>query len=118
MWGHHITEAPINPEHQKRFLAVPVKSSTDANRTIGVLRYACPSSGKELTVADLVLFYEITALISAVIGLNAGLTRVFRGTHIAQEKDGLRRTYDFEAFLAFAVRSLRSPVRCISTFAV
>ena len=113
MWGHHIAEAPIGPGRAKRYIAVPVRSSADSKRTIGVLRYACPSAGKELSDADLVLLRELAELISATLGLGAATTRAFRGSHIALHKDHLRRTYDFRAFLAFLTKSLRSSIASV-----
>jgi len=112
-WGHHVSEAPIDPMRPKRYIAVPVRSSADAERTIGVLRYACPSAGKELSDTDLVLLREIAELISAILGLEAATTRAFRGAQIADHKDYLRRTYDFGSFLAFLAKSLRSSIASV-----
>lgn len=112
-WGHHISEAPIDPARPKRYIGVPVPSSADAERTIGVLRYACPSAGKELSDVDLVLLREVAELISAILGLEAATTRAFRGAQIAYHKDRLSRTYDFGAFLAFIAQSLRSSIASV-----
>ena len=110
IWGRHISEAPTDPQKPKRYIAVPVKSSTDSSKTIGVLRYACPCAGKELDEGDLYFLSELAQLISATLGLDAVTIGVFRGSHLPHEADHLRRTYDFGAFLRFIAISLRSNI--------
>jgi hypothetical protein len=109
-WGHHISEAPIDPERPKRFIAVPVRSSADASTTIGVLRYACPTTGKELSDADLAVLTELASLIAAVIGIDSVIVRASRGAQLTSAKDRLSRTYNFQQFLNFLARSLRSNI--------
>jgi len=113
IWGRHISEAPSDPDKPKRYVGVPVKSSIDGERTIGVLRYACPCAGTELAEADLILLKELSHVISATLGLEAATTRAFRESHLAHEKDHLRRTYDFAAFLRFVAVSLRSSIASV-----
>jgi hypothetical protein len=61
IWGRHIAEAPSDPNRPKRFIAVPIQSCADTKKTIGVLRYACPCSGRELSESDLVFLQIISA---------------------------------------------------------
>jgi hypothetical protein len=49
VWGHHVSETPSDPAKPKRYIAVPVKSTAEPKKTIGVLRYACLSRGRELS---------------------------------------------------------------------
>lgn len=110
IWGRHISEAPQDPGKRKRYVAVPVRSTVDRSRTIGVLRYACPCSGKELTDPDLALMTELADLISASLAIDAAATRAARNYLLPLEIDHLRRTYDFGAFLEFIAKSLRSNI--------
>jgi hypothetical protein len=113
IWGRHIAEAPSDPNRPKRFIAVPIQSCADTKKTIGVLRYACPCSGRELSESDLVFLQEISNLISATLGLQAAATRAIRGSEVALRKDHLRRTYNFGAFLDFLANSLRSNIASV-----
>ena len=110
MWGRHISEAPQDPDKPKRYLAVPLRSTADRSRTIGVVRYACPCTGKELTDADLAFITELADLVSASMALEAAATRASRNYLLPLEIDHLRRTYDFGVFLEFVAKSLRSNI--------
>ena len=113
VWGRHISEAPSDPGKPKRYMAVPVRSRTDSARTIGVLRYACPCSGKELGDSDLALLSQLSEVLSAILGLEAATTRAFRESHLAHEQDHLRRTYDFGSYLRYLAKSLRSSIASV-----
>ncbi len=113
IWGRHIAEAPSDPNRPKRYIAVPILSCADTHKTIGVLRYSCPCSGRELSESDLVFLQEISNLISSTLGLQAAATRATRGSHIALRKDHLRRTYNFGAYLDFLANSLRSNIASV-----
>jgi len=113
VWGRHISEAPSNPGKPKRYIAVPVKSSVEPSRTIGVLRYACPCTGRELADADLVLMREMAGLIGGVLGMAGAAIRASRRDLLPFHRDHLRRTYDFGGFLGFVTRSLRSSISSV-----
>ena len=113
IWGHHICETASDPTKPDRYIAVPVKSSADTSRTVGVLRYACPCTGRELSDADLFLLRDLSDLISASLGLDATFTRALRGSHITERQEHLRRTYNLGEFLEFLARSLRSNIASV-----
>ncbi len=112
-WGHHVCDFPYDPARPNRYVAVPVKSTADTTKTIGVLRYVCSCSGKELSDADLCLMRELADLISASLGLDATITRALRGSHITERKENLRRSYNFGEYLEFVAHSLRSSIASI-----
>jgi hypothetical protein len=113
IWGHHVSEAPSDPARPKRYIAVPVKSTADPNRTIGVLRYACSGRGRELSDADLLLLKEIADLVSAGLGLDATVTRALRWSRIGEQTERLRSSYDFGEFLEFLAKSLGSSIASV-----
>lgn len=109
-WGHRMSEAPSDPARPKRYLGVPVKSVVSPDITIGVLRYACPLEGAELTVNDLAFLEEIATIIGALLNLEPTKVRALREADLPHQTDNLKRNGNLDDFLSFMSWSLRSQI--------
>lgn len=112
-WGHRISEflRPNNAQGwSKRFMAVPIKSIIDTNKTIGVLRYCCPLKSKELTQLDLLVFESVAELISTLKNIKQVRILCNRDNELEKEQLSFQQSGDFSSFLAFIAYALRSRI--------
>ena len=109
-WGRRMSEAPNDPTRPKRYLGVPVKSVDSPELTIGVLRYACPLEGAELTVNDLAFLEEISSILSALLHLECTKVRALREAELPHQVERLKRNGNLHEFLSFMSVGLRSQI--------
>lgn len=112
-WGHRISEfyTPIDQNTwSKRFIGVPITSIINKDKTIGVIRYACPVKSNELSKIDLLFLSNIASLISIIKNIKQISVLCNRDCEFEREKMKFNHYGDISEFLQFIAYSLRSEI--------
>ncbi len=112
-WGSRISEFLRQDEDDTwstRYIAVPVKSLIETDKTIGVLRFTGPLTIAELTQFDLFFLEGVAGIIAALLNIHSVKVISNRDRELEKEEMRLNSTGDISKFLEFIATSLRSRI--------
>ena len=111
VWSQRISE--FHPEElagNRRFVAVPIQSVVDSNKTIGVIRYSCSDQYPEITGFDQGLLEGAASIISALENLKRVKTRSSRVLLAEAKARQFESDGDFSEYLAFIAKHTMSEI--------
>ena len=114
MWSKRISEFPNATnsvdDWSKRYMAVPIQSLIDTNKSIDVLRFVSNIRLPELSEFDLIFIEGIGNILSALINMENVKTIANRDERLSNEIIRFEKDGDFSRFLRFTAEALRSKI--------
>ena len=111
VWAQRISE--FHPEQDagnRRFVAVPIRSSVDSDTTIGVIRYTCADRDPEITGLDQGFLEGMARIVSALENLKRVKTRSDRVLLAEAKARQFESDGDFSSYLAFIAEYTMSEI--------